>query len=324
MQVHAVNVEWSAYKERLCAIRQQVFTQEQGVPTELDLDGLDEDAHHFVALNEFGQALGTARLVPTGQIGRMAVLAEQRRFGIGRKLLQAAIDHATRIGMSRVFLHAQSHAEDFYRKSGFLPIGAEFMEAGIPHIEMALELPIAFRESADHRRLPMLKSNAAPEGTASSFMPFTTESGCRDGVVRVLRGARRKVSIVSPALEQSLFGCPDTVDALSEFARRSRQARIEILVADGKAIAEISHPLLELTRRLPSKVSIRRLPDDRTVSRRSFVVVDDTGVWLQPDTDAPTGWCDPHDRVEARRLADEFADLWKRSSDDPELRLLNL
>src|SRR4051794_33676211 len=123
MPVHAVWVDWTKNKDRLCAIRQRVFTGEQGVPEELDLDGLDETAQHFLALNEMGNPIGTARLVASGQIGRMAVLAEHRKLGIGRKLLDAAVDHARRTGMTRVFLHAQSHAEEFYRKSGFVRVG---------------------------------------------------------------------------------------------------------------------------------------------------------------------------------------------------------
>ncbi len=163
MAVHAVRVEWLTHMEKLRAIRQRVFIEEQNVPMDLEWDGLDEEANHFLALNEMGLALGTARLLPsTGQIGRMAVLKEQRGRDIGRQLLKAAVDHAVEVGLQRVFLHAQTHAEGFYRKSGFLPSGAEFMEAGIPHIEMELALPIPFKGSARDRELPLVKAASTP------------------------------------------------------------------------------------------------------------------------------------------------------------------
>ncbi len=111
--------------------------------------------------------------------------------------------------------------------------------------------------------------------------------------------------------------------ALSEFARRSRHASATVLVDDTKAIAEIAHPLLELVRRMPSKIEMRRLPEE-SVPTRSFIVVDDAAVWIQPDLQAYVGWLNLNDRVEARRLSDEFAALYDRSSDDPELRLLSL
>ena len=96
-----------------------------------------------------------------------------------------------------------------------------------------------------------------------------------------------------------------------------------ILVDDAKAIAEVAHPLLELVRRMPSKIQMRRLPDDNAQGR-NFMVVDDAAVWVQPDPQAYVGWLNLNDRVEARRLSEEFQDLYERSTDDPELRLLSL
>src|SRR5262249_28896610 len=152
---------------------------------------------HFVALNEAGQALGTARLLRTGQIGRMAVLNEQRGRGIGRQLLEAAVAEASNIGLARVFLHAQKHAEPFYRKSGFLAIGPEFLEAGIPHVEMALELPIPFRASQADRGLPKVKVDAKADMThPSRVVAFRSEAGARDAVLSILQRARRTIAIL--------------------------------------------------------------------------------------------------------------------------------
>jgi predicted GNAT family N-acyltransferase len=325
MAVHAVRVDWASNQERLRRIREKVFTEEQSVPRDIDADGLDGDAIHFIALNEAGQALGTARLLPTGQIGRMAVLKEQRGRGIGRQLLDAAIAEATTVGLARVFLHAQRHAEDFYRKSGFLTVGAEFLEAGIPHVEMVRELPIPFRESQAHRGLPKINADTKADAAHPSRpIAFDSEIDRCDAVLKVLGRARRTVSISSADLDRAVFGNDRVLQTLSDFARRSRHVHVRVLVEDAKSIADDSHPLLELARRLPSKVEIRRLPDDRTPSRRSFVVVDSVAIWIQPDHEECIGWYNMHDRVEARRLTDEFSELFERSIDDPELRLLNL
>lgn len=325
MAVHAVRVEWSTHMEKLRAIRQRVFIEEQNVPLDLEWDGLDEEAAHFLALNEMGLALGTARLLTrTGQIGRMAVIKEQRGRDIGRQLLKAAVDHAVEVGLQRVFLHAQTHAEGFYRKSGFLPFGAEFVEAGIPHIEMELALPIPFKRSEHDRGLPLVKATATgSEPGPRASKTFQSESDCREAVVQLLARARRKVFILSANLDTALFGYGPVLAALSEFARRSRHASAIVLVDNTKAIAEIAHPLLELVRRMPSKIAMRRLPEE-SVPTRSFIVVDDAAVWIQPDLQAYVGWFNLNDRVEARRLSDEFAALYDRSSDDPELRLLSL
>lgn len=325
MPVHAVKVDWATHRDRLRAIRARVFIEEQGVPKDLEWDGLDENADHFIALNEAGLALGTARLLNTGQIGRMAVLAEQRGKGIGRQLLEAAVSHAVTLGMPRVFLHAQRHAEAFYRKSGFVPTGAQTVEAGIEHVEMDMILPIPFEPSAPSRGLPLINPEKPPTGVASNAIrALRSELDCRLAVAEMIASARRTLLILSPSLDPALFASPGCLSAVSTFARRSRHARAQILVEDTKAIASDNHALLELARRLPSKLEMRRLPEDVAPPRSNFIVVDTRAIWVQPDRDAYLGWWNLNDRVEARRLTEQFTALYQRASDDPELRLLNL
>ena len=121
-------------------VREQVFVTEQKVPLELEWDEWDERSDHAVARDTSGQAIGTARLLPDGRIGRMAVLREWRRRGVGAALMEALLQKAREQSMSRVTLHAQTHAAGFYRRFGFSERGGEFWEAGIPHVEMTLEL----------------------------------------------------------------------------------------------------------------------------------------------------------------------------------------
>jgi hypothetical protein len=189
---------------------------------------------------------------------------------------------------------------------------------------MEMVLPIPFASSAETRGLTLVNPEvASTEARPSAYKPFDSEFECRATVIELILSARRTVSILSPTLDQALFANADCLAAISAMARRSRSAKVRILVEDTKAIAEMAHPLLELARRLPSKVEMRRLADDDT-PRRSFVVVDQEAVWVQPDRDAYVGWSNLHDRVEARRLLEEFTTLHDRSTDDPELRLLSL
>ena len=126
-------------------VREKVFIGEQRVSRELEWDEWDERSDHAVARDIEGQAIGTARLLPDGRIGRMAVLREWRRCGVGAALMKAMLDQARENSMSRVTLHAQTQAAGFYRRFGFSEQGGEFLEAGIPHVEMTLELSPARR-----------------------------------------------------------------------------------------------------------------------------------------------------------------------------------
>jgi predicted GNAT family N-acyltransferase len=125
----------------LLAIRWQVFVREQGVPEDEELDGQDIGAVHLIAETHSGAAVGTARILPTGQIGRMAVLREHRGRGVGQALLKAALATIAEQGWPRPFLNAQTGALGFYRRAGFVSQGAEFLDAGISHRRMVLVSP---------------------------------------------------------------------------------------------------------------------------------------------------------------------------------------
>ncbi len=132
-------VSWSADENDLKAIRTTVFIEEQNVPVELEWDGLDPDCIHFIVRSN-SQAIATARLKPDGQIGRMAVLKHCRGLGIGSKLLNKILNHAKESGIKHVFLHAQVQVIGFYQQFGFVAEGEEFMDAGIPHRAMFINI----------------------------------------------------------------------------------------------------------------------------------------------------------------------------------------
>jgi len=121
-------------------VRERVFIEEQRVPRELEWDEWDETSDHAVAFDTEGNPIGTARLLPDGRVGRMAVLKDWRGKGVGAALLGAMLDRARGRSMARATLHAQTQAAGFYRRFGFSERGGEFLEAGIPHVEMTLEL----------------------------------------------------------------------------------------------------------------------------------------------------------------------------------------
>jgi predicted GNAT family N-acyltransferase len=129
-------VSWEEEGARLRAIRSEVFVREQGVPEALEWDGLDASCRHVVAETAAGDAIGTGRLLPDGHIGRMAVVRDWRRAGVGSALLARLVAMARGRGDRLVVLHAQSYVTAFYRRAGFEPAGDEFMEAGIPHVRM--------------------------------------------------------------------------------------------------------------------------------------------------------------------------------------------
>ncbi|HEY9906704.1 MAG TPA: GNAT family N-acetyltransferase [Thermosynechococcaceae cyanobacterium] len=124
-------------------IRQQVFQQEQGVAPDLEFDGNDAAATHWLAYLD-SQPVGTARMrslsAQVAKIERVAVLKQYRGIGIGQKLMEAVLSKLVKIGISEVQIHAQTQVQQFYDRLGFVPQGEIFAEAGIPHVKMRLLL----------------------------------------------------------------------------------------------------------------------------------------------------------------------------------------
>lgn len=127
--------DWISLETALKCVRGAVFVVEQGIPDELEWDENDASGRHALAWID-GRPVGCGRLLPDGRMGRMAVLAEYRGHGVGRRILEALIHAARQEGMSLLQLHAQIHALGFYEKAGFVADGPPFDEVGIPHQRM--------------------------------------------------------------------------------------------------------------------------------------------------------------------------------------------
>ena len=137
---HVRLADWRHDAAALKSVRHDVFIVEQHVPESLEWDGLDPQCRHAVAEDADARAIGCARLLPDGHIGRVAVRAPWRRRGVGVELMVHLIEVARERGDAKVLLNAQVHALPFYARLGFTPVGEPFDEAGIAHQAMELSL----------------------------------------------------------------------------------------------------------------------------------------------------------------------------------------
>ncbi|MDO5529424.1 MAG: GNAT family N-acetyltransferase [Paracoccus sp. (in: a-proteobacteria)] len=125
------------------ALRRRVFIEEQAVPEADESDGLDADALHYLATGN-GAALGCARVLidgSTAKIGRVCIAPEARGTGAGAALMRSVMDDLRGRGdLARLKLSAQVQVIGFYERLGFVAYGPEYLDAGISHRDMALEL----------------------------------------------------------------------------------------------------------------------------------------------------------------------------------------
>lgn len=140
--------DWCDDRQALRTVREAVFIREQQVPVELEWDEWDAYCVHMLAVDFVGNAIGTARLLADGKVGRMAVLREWRGKGVGKALLLRLVEEGKKQRLQQLALHAQVYADKFYRKFGFEIVGDEFLEAGIPHVKMILRLNQDLQETS--------------------------------------------------------------------------------------------------------------------------------------------------------------------------------
>jgi len=139
MSVDVRVAECETDREAALAVRRAVFIDEQGVPEDIEMDGRDDEAVHFVARDD-GDPVGAARLREVepgvGKVERVAVIADRRGEGLGRRLMKRLETAAADRGIDRLVMHAQTHVEAFYERLGYETTSDVFEEAGIDHVEM--------------------------------------------------------------------------------------------------------------------------------------------------------------------------------------------
>jgi len=308
-------VNWDEAKPILSHVRRTVFIEEQRVSEAEEWDERDarDDTTHFL-LKTANHTIGAARMLANGQIGRMAILKEYRGKGYGLRLLKDIIERtlATQYKTGDaldIFLHAQTQAIPFYEKGGFKTSGEQFIDAGIPHKAMGLVVDRTFLET--HYGDSVLRLSSADE-----FGQHLSQAASN---------ASRTLQIFCRHLNPTLWGSHSVVNAISALARRSRNSKVHILIQDSSAIIGTSHPLITLTQRMSSRMTIRVLDKETTAQEHAYAITDQRQLLFfnnEEDLSGFMNYCAPG---ECRTLMDEFERMWRYSSHtDPNLAQIHI
>lgn len=321
MEIHVVAVPWSSHETQIRQICEAVFTVELGTPISWNAE--DYTASYVLALSEAGQPVGCVRLLPSGQIDRLAVLESNRRYGVGLRLLRSAIEEAKNLGCSRVHLDAPVGASSVYNRAGFLPVGREFNVDNTFLQTLEIVLPMPF-QAAGNIAKPVLRAQEVETDPPAELLNFHGESACLDGLHKCLAEAIRNVRIHSQLLDHTFFDNLRIVDDLSRFVRRGPPVTLKILLHSSQLVVSRGHRLLELARRLDGKIEIRCVSPEYAHDQQSCVLWDLRGYWLLPDYREYEALANLYDPIRTRNLWERFSYLWSHSSTDQELRLLRL
>tara|TARA_B100001287_G_scaffold188125_1_gene158850 strand:+ start:226 stop:690 length:465 start_codon:yes stop_codon:yes gene_type:complete len=129
----------------IIALRIKIFVIEQDCPYQ-DLDGKDKVGYHLFYTNNKDEVVAATRILPQNisyaevSIGRVVVDKDYRGLGLGDLIMKESMNFVqAEFGQVNIRLSAQKHLENYYGKHGFASTGKEYLEDGIPHVEMLYE-----------------------------------------------------------------------------------------------------------------------------------------------------------------------------------------
>lgn len=170
----------------------------------------------------------------------------------------------------------------------------------------------------------LLHLNQAVLGESSNKLHLHSVSECRLAALNLANQAKRSIYIFSYDLDSQIYNQSDFLDAAKNLAIRSEYSRINILLQNNEKVQRDGHRLIQLWRRLTSKIEVRRPPADYINHPENFLLADETGYLhrkLYTDYEAIV---DFNSRLEANKLSIFFNEVWEQSEPDSELRSLHM
>ena len=321
MNVRVRKYSWQLAPADVRNIRQSVFVDEQKVPPELEWDDTDEIADHYLMVLPDNTPVGVARLFSTleetAHIGRMAILPAHRGKGLGEVLLRHLVSEAAE-RFTELQLSAQEHAIPFYQRSGFHVCSDLYDDAGIPHVDMRCLAPKLVNDAYSTRENPMLL------GEDRDAWLFDRESTMVDLIDSLTGQARQRLWLYDRVLDHDLYDRLRFRELISGLARRHRLSDVRLLIHDDKPLVQRRHQIVELMRRLPSRIELRLVNEDYPVDDQPFLLADREGVVYRHDFYKPEGFATFANSGQVKLLAESFQRMWDAGRSSLELRELPL
>ncbi|MEQ3724051.1 hypothetical protein [Alcanivorax sp.] len=152
--------------------------------------------------------------------------------------------------------------------------------------------------------------------------PARSDAGT--ALATLIVSSRRSLWLRAPVLD-ALTDNVDVCNAIKTLALSSARADIRILFDHLGSAVRNGHRLIHLSRRLPSRITLRQTQQDDNDTQLCFAIADGTGLF------EASGWPRParldlsgHRLPRAPRLGKQFREHWERAGGSQELRELRL
>lgn len=158
-------------------------------------------------------------------------------------------------------------------------------------------------------------------GESADEVRITTRDECASLTVALAAQAKTEILIFSEDLEPDLYNLNAFVDAARHMLGNDTNAKVNILVHDISRVVQRGHKLIDLSRRVSSRVEIRKLDQPY---HHAFMVVDGVGIVDRRRAERFETVASFNDPSEARNLQRFFKSVWEKSSMSLEARALHV
>lgn len=141
--------------------------------------------------------------------------------------------------------------------------------------------------------------------------------------LQVVGSSRREIILLSKTLDPAIYDNEPFYQGILDFARGDRNVQVKILVKDIKPVVEQGHRILNLARRLSSKIEIRKLLVKPEKDSITYLIGERRHLLYMHEDQVYNGFVNYEAAQESKSLADEFTYLWDTHSElDPALRTM--
>ena len=151
-----------------------------------------------------------------------------------------------------------------------------------------------------------------------------TREQVRSMAHRLAIQAQRELLLYTEDVEAVIFDQQPFLDAVSSLVRQHQDAHVWVLVENSRKTLQQGHRLIELSRRLSSRIQFRRPPPQYRNYGKTFLLCDDTGYIYRPLASRYEGSANFNNPGRTAVLKKYFMEVWEHSESDEEMRRLHL
>jgi len=158
-------------------------------------------------------------------------------------------------------------------------------------------------------------------GETAGPVHLETRSEIRTACTLMAAQANRELRIFSRDLDAPLYDQIDFLESIRRLALRNPHTPVRILLFDVELAIRKGYRLIELARKLTSRIQIRHVPAEFHHHTHAYLLADDRGYVLRRLADVLEATADFAAPMEVRRMREQFEHLWERSEEPREIRV---